>query len=62
MDYYNYGTPNGTVFEVAALMNNVTYNYQCCGKTSAASRVTAGLNVLGVVLAAVGIHLLMRAL
>lgn len=38
VDYYNYGSPqNGSVFEVAAKMNNVTYNWNsCCGKTSAA--------------------------
>lgn len=29
VDYYN--IPNGTVFEVAAEMNNVTYNRKCCG-------------------------------
>ena len=29
VDYYN--EPSGTVFEVAATMNNVTYNRQCCG-------------------------------
>jgi hypothetical protein len=29
VDYYN--IPNGTVFEVAAQWNNVTYNRTCCG-------------------------------
>ena len=29
VDYYN--IPNGTVFEVAAQYNNVTYNRTCCG-------------------------------
>lgn len=29
VDYYN--IPNGTVFEVAAVYNNVTYNRTCCG-------------------------------
>lgn len=29
VDYYNFG--NGSVFEVAAQMNNVTYNRKCCG-------------------------------
>ena len=29
VDYYNVG--NGSVFEVAAKYNNVTYNRQCCG-------------------------------
>ena len=29
VDYYNVG--NGSVFEVAAMYNNVTYNRECCG-------------------------------
>lgn len=36
VDYYNYGSRPGSVFEVAALMNNVTYNGTCCGLVSAA--------------------------
>ncbi|RWA06606.1 hypothetical protein EKO27_g8494 [Xylaria grammica] len=31
VDYYNYGGYPGSVFEVAAEMNNVTYNRPCCG-------------------------------
>ncbi|KAI1389883.1 PLC-like phosphodiesterase [Hypoxylon trugodes] len=31
VDYYNMGGYPGSVFEVAAQMNNVTYNRQCCG-------------------------------
>jgi hypothetical protein len=32
VDYYNIGSPNnGSVFEVAARANNVTYNRRCCG-------------------------------
>ncbi|GAB7329079.1 hypothetical protein MBLNU13_g00915t2 [Cladosporium sp. NU13] len=32
VDYYNYGDPKpGSVFEVAARWNNVTYNRPCCG-------------------------------
>lgn len=31
VDYYNTGSGNGSVFEVAAMMNNVTYNRTCCG-------------------------------
>ncbi|KAI0442395.1 PLC-like phosphodiesterase [Xylaria telfairii] len=31
VDYYNYGGFPGSVFEVAAQMNNVTYNRPCCG-------------------------------
>lgn len=34
VDYYNYGDPPGSVFEVAAQMNNVTYDWDCCGKVS----------------------------
>jgi len=33
VDYYNEG--NGSVFEVAAQMNNVTYNRKCCGMDTA---------------------------
>lgn len=33
VDFYNYGNFNGSVFEVAAQMNNVTYNRKsCCGQ------------------------------
>jgi len=31
VDYYNYGGFPGSVFEVAAQMNNVTYDRKCCG-------------------------------
>ncbi|KAJ2992037.1 hypothetical protein NUW58_g2310 [Xylaria curta] len=31
VDYYNSGSYPGSVFEVAARMNNVTYNRSCCG-------------------------------
>ncbi|KAF2809636.1 PLC-like phosphodiesterase [Mytilinidion resinicola] len=34
VDYYNVGPFNGSVFEVAAEANNVTYNGKCCGTTS----------------------------
>ncbi|KAM0415756.1 hypothetical protein ACHAPT_013304 [Fusarium lateritium] len=41
VDYYNYGSFPGSVFEVAAQMNNVTYDRSsCCGTTSPASRLT----------------------
>lgn len=34
VDYYNFGNFNGSVFEVAATANNVTYNRRsCCGST-----------------------------
>ncbi|KAI1081293.1 PLC-like phosphodiesterase [Whalleya microplaca] len=39
VDYYNTGGYAGSVFEVAAQMNNVTYNRACCGvSTSAAAK------------------------
>jgi hypothetical protein len=37
VDYYNYGGYPGSVFEVAAKMNNVTYNRACCGMPASAS-------------------------
>ncbi|KAB8227745.1 PLC-like phosphodiesterase [Aspergillus alliaceus] len=40
VDYYNYGPQNGSVFEVAAKMNNVTWNGKCCGVTSAGLSLT----------------------
>ncbi|KAH6652855.1 PLC-like phosphodiesterase, partial [Truncatella angustata] len=36
VDYYNYGSYAGSVFEAAAQFNNVTYSRACCGTTSAA--------------------------
>ena len=39
VDFYNQGPTNGSVFEVAARANNVTYDRECCGKkTSRAAR------------------------
>ncbi|CAK7227385.1 hypothetical protein SBRCBS47491_006551 [Sporothrix bragantina] len=35
VDYYDRGSPPGSVFEVAARLNGVTYNNTCCGKTLA---------------------------
>ncbi|KAJ5689720.1 hypothetical protein N7462_004112 [Penicillium macrosclerotiorum] len=57
VDYYNYGNFNGSVFEVAAEMNNVTYNRTCCGQESAAVR---GMSVAGlstILLVAAGLQL-----
>ncbi|DAA76339.1 TPA_exp: putative secreted protein [Trichophyton benhamiae CBS 112371] len=34
VDYYNIGNVNGSVFQVAAKLNNVTYNGKCCGRTT----------------------------
>ena len=36
VDYYNFGSPEGSVFEAAARVNNVTYNGHCCRKMSGA--------------------------
>ncbi|KAH9876308.1 hypothetical protein J1614_004187 [Plenodomus biglobosus] len=36
VDFYNQGPVNGSVFEVAARANNVTYNRECCGKAKSA--------------------------
>lgn len=56
VDYYNYGKPNGSVFEVAAKMNNVTYDVsKCCGTTSAAAAVAAP-NLLLAILVVVMLH------
>ncbi|KAI2625777.1 PLC-like phosphodiesterase [Hypoxylon sp. NC1633] len=43
VDYYNTGGYSGSVFEVAAQMNNVTYNRPCCGmNTGGAGRLLSG--------------------
>ncbi|KAJ5576472.1 hypothetical protein N7535_003398 [Penicillium sp. DV-2018c] len=59
VDYYNYGRPNGTVFEVAAQMNNVTYNRKCCGKESGALRGASVAGMSTVLLVAAGVHMVM---
>jgi hypothetical protein len=42
VDYYNYGNYPGSVFEVAASMNNVSYvRRPCCGRESAGVRAAA---------------------
>jgi hypothetical protein len=51
VDYYNDGNVNGSVFEVAAAMNNVTWNGKCCGgSSSAASDLSPPGLVMGVLL------------
>ncbi|KJZ79566.1 hypothetical protein HIM_01035 [Hirsutella minnesotensis 3608] len=54
VDYYNYGSPPGSVFEAAARVNNVTYNRTCCGKVSSApaGRVAGWLPSLATLVAA----------
>lgn len=61
MDYYNYGDFNGSVFEVAAQMNNVTYDRNCCGKTSGALREVSVGGMSTVLLVAVGVQMVMSA-
>lgn len=39
VDFYNQGPANGSVFEVAARANGVTYNRQCCGSTRSIAAV-----------------------
>lgn len=43
VDYYNYGNFPGSVFEVAAMMNNVTYNRPCCGGVGASGSARLGV-------------------
>jgi len=54
VDYYNYGNFPGSVFEVAAQMNNVTYNRTCCGATtSAATKAVLGCSHFAAALAVI---------
>ncbi|KAJ5926425.1 hypothetical protein N7516_008198 [Penicillium verrucosum] len=61
VDYYNYGDFNGSVFEVAAQMNNVTYDRKCCGKTSGALREGSVAGMSTLLLVAVGVQMVMSA-
>lgn len=45
VDYYNDGNFAGSVFEVAAEMNNVTYNGDCCGTSSDAVRMNGTMTL-----------------
>ena len=48
VDYYNFGGYPGSVFEAAAMMNNVTYSRPCCGVAgSAATRLGVMAPLLG---------------
>ncbi|KAL4781539.1 PLC-like phosphodiesterase [Aspergillus varians] len=56
VDYYNEGNFNGSVFQVAANMNNVSYNRDsCCGSLSAGSTLVPGA-MMSVVLLFVGVQ------
>ncbi|KAJ5086409.1 hypothetical protein NUU61_007716 [Penicillium alfredii] len=65
VDYYNMGSAdgkgvyNGSVFDVAAKMNNVTYNRDCCGKESAASHGASMVNLTTVLLLVMGVQWVM---
>ncbi len=52
VDYYNYGSPPGSVFEVAAQMNNVTYDNVCCGQRTSGAAVAASRPVSWLVVGA----------
>ncbi|EED23986.1 conserved hypothetical protein [Talaromyces stipitatus ATCC 10500] len=61
VDYYNEGSSPGSVFEVAANMNNVTYNGHCCGSnTSGALRLQTPDAVWMFVVAALSVLLCMN--
>ncbi|KAF6832829.1 tat pathway signal sequence [Colletotrichum plurivorum] len=51
VDYYNYGDPPGSVFEVQAKMNNVTYTRECCGKVTGASSGRPAASALVMIMA-----------
>lgn len=47
VDYYNVGS--GSVFEVAARYNNVTYDRTCCGKASSSDASTTARSVAAMI-------------
>jgi hypothetical protein len=53
VDFYNQGSTNGSVFEVAAQANNVTYDRECCGraKSLAAALLQPSATYLGLIVA-----------
>jgi hypothetical protein len=58
VDFYNQGPTPGSVFEVAARANGVTYNRPCCGtnaRSLAASNARSSLSGLVLVVAIVAI-------
>lgn len=60
VDYYNVG--NGSVFEVAARLNNVTYNRPCCGLPVSAAlglNEVVGRSVFLLAICVVGVSILM---
>ncbi|KAL2817865.1 PLC-like phosphodiesterase [Aspergillus granulosus] len=62
VDYYNEGSFNGSVFQVAADMNNVTYDRDsCCGTLSAAASLVPGATMMSAMLLLVGYQILASA-
>lgn len=64
VDFYNFGewngsAYNGSVFEVAAQMNNVSYHRSCCGTSSAAVHATTVASVSTLLLFAAGVQFFM---
>lgn len=57
VDFYNEGPINGSVFEVAARANNVTYDRECCGKASSLANAlfTPSATYFGFVVAVVAV-------
>jgi hypothetical protein len=59
VDYYNYGGFPGSVFEVAAQMNNVTYDRDsCCGTASLAPRTYQAASMTALVAALMSAYLM----
>ncbi|KAF4975256.1 hypothetical protein FZEAL_7923 [Fusarium zealandicum] len=59
VDYYNYGGFPGSVFEVAAQMNNVTYDRStCCGIMSLAPRTHQAASLTALVAALLSAYLM----
>lgn len=60
VDYYNRGSPSaGSVFQVAARANNVTYTQDCCGNVE--SSAPASSTRFSTALAAVAIVVIVNA-
>ncbi|EFX02467.1 hypothetical protein CMQ_5828 [Grosmannia clavigera kw1407] len=55
VDYYNHGHPPGSVFQVAARMNRVTYNTTCCRK----ARTSGAIHSVALSPAALGLVVIM---
>ena len=58
VDYYNDGSYPGSVFEVAAQHNNVTYNRPCCGVVPSAADVIRPSSFLIAMMGLLGVALL----